>query len=226
MRSRAPARNRAEAPAAAARRARRRGARLAIAVAALGALLPGAVRAAETEPDMSWLDHAQLDRGEVQVHPDQIEHGIVRMRFAVKVTAPLTRLWDVLKDCPASAEYTPNIVSCRSLEVLENGRAELFTQTIKIAFFLPSFEHVFRLDYAPYTHIGVHRVSGPIDVLDGNWWLVPQEGGAILLLNELAIDIGLPIPRFLVRATMRREVPKMLQGIRDRSEKPPKAATL
>ncbi|HVS24237.1 MAG TPA: SRPBCC family protein, partial [Gammaproteobacteria bacterium] len=164
--------------------------------------------------------------GEVQVLAEPNEHGTVRMRFAVKVTAPLTRVWDVLKDCPASAEYTPNIVSCRSLEVLDDGRAELFTQTIKIAFFLPSFEHVFRLDYDPRTHIGVHRVKGPIDVLDGNWWLVPQEGGAILLMNELAIDIGLPIPRFLVRATMRREVPKMLQGIRDRSEKPPKAAAL
>jgi hypothetical protein len=142
------------------------------------------------------------------------------MRFAVKVAAPLTRLWDVLKDCPASAEYTPNIVSCRSLELLDDGRAELFSQTIKIAFFLPSFEHVFRLDYDPYSHIGVHRVSGPIDVLDGNWWLVPQTDGKMLLMNELALDIGLPVPRFLVRATMRREVPKMLLGIRDRSERP------
>jgi hypothetical protein len=79
---------------------------------------------------------------------------------------------------------------------------------------------VFRLSYDPYTHIGVHRVSGPIDVLDGNWWLVPQADGSVLLVNELGIDIGLPLPRFLVRATMRREVPKMLLGIRDRAQKP------
>jgi len=167
---------------------------------------------------MSWLDHTLLDRGDVQVHPDQIEHGVVHMRFAVKVAAPVPALWDVLKDCPRSADYTPNIVSCRSLEILDDGRAELFSQTIKIAFFVPSFEHVFRLSYEPYTHIGVHRVSGPIDVLDGNWWLVTQGDGSVLLLNELAIDIGLPIPRFLVRATMRREVPKMLAGIRDRAQ--------
>ena len=167
---------------------------------------------------MSWLDPAVVDRGDVQVHPDQIEHGVVHMRFAVKVKAPMPKLWDVLKDCPRSAEYTPNIVSCRSLEILDDGRAELFSQTIKIAFFVPSFEHVFRLSYDPYTHIGVHRVSGPIDVLDGNWWLVTQADGSVLLVNELAIDIGLPVPRFLVRATMRREVPKMLIGIRDRAQ--------
>lgn len=198
-----------------------RGARRIAGLAALGALFAGPLRAADPEPDLTWLDRATLDRGEVQVLAEHTEHGIVRMRFAVKVRAPLTRLWDVLKDCPASAEYTPNIVSCRSLEVLEDGRAEIFTQTIKIAFFLPSFDHVFRLDYNPYSHIGVRRVSGPIDMLDGNWWLVPQTDGAILLLNELALDIGLPVPRFIVRATMRREVPKMLLGIRDRSEAPP-----
>jgi hypothetical protein len=197
----------------------RRGTRLLVAsLATFGALLVGPARAVDREPDLGWLDRALLERGEVQVHPDSIEHGVVHMRFAVKVEAPVTALWDVLKDCPRSAEYTPNIVSCRSLEILDDGRAELFTQTIKIAFFVPAFEHVFRLSYDPYTHIGVHRVSGPIDVLDGNWWLLPQEGGSVLLVNELAIDIGLPIPRFLVRATMRREVPKMLTGIRDRAQ--------
>jgi len=199
----------------------RRATRLHVAtLAALGALLVGPARTAEREPDLSWVDRVLLDRGEIQVHPDQIEHGVVHMRFAVKVLAPVPNLWDVLKDCPRSAEYTPNIVSCRSLEILDDGRAELFTQTIKIAFFVPAFEHVFRLSYDPYTHIGVHRVSGPIDVLDGNWWLLPQTDGSVLLVNELAIDIGLPVPRFLVRATMRREVPKMLAGIRDRAQKP------
>jgi hypothetical protein len=207
--------SRAEAPAFL--RARR-GTRFLVATLATLAFLSSFASADDLEPDLSWLDRALLARGEVQVHPDQIEHGVVHMRFAVKVTAPVPTLWDVLKDCPRSAEYTPNIVSCRSLEILDDGRAELFTQTIKIAFFVPSFEHVFRLSYDPYRHIGVHRVSGPINVLDGNWWLLPQEDGSVLLVNELAIDIGLPIPRFLVRATMRREVPKMLTGIRDRAQ--------
>jgi hypothetical protein len=197
----------------------RRGTRVLFALlATFGGFFSGSAPAADREPDLGWLDHALLDRGEVQVHPDQIEHGVVHMRFAVKVRAPVPTLWDVLKDCPRSAEYTPNIVSCRSLEILDDGRAELFSQTIKIAFFVPSFEHLFRLSYDPYTHIGVHRVSGPIDVLDGNWWLVTQADGSVLVVNELAIDIGLPVPRFLVRATMRREVPKMLIGIRDRAQ--------
>ena len=212
MRPRAPGRSHAEARAAARRTA---------SVAVLGALFAGPLRAGAPEPDLSWIDPTALNRGEVQTLAEHTDHGVVHMRFAIKVSAPLTRLWDVLKDCPGSAKYTPNIVSCRSIEVLDDGRAELFTQTIKIAFFLPTFDHEFRLDYDPYSHIGVHRVEGPIDVLDGNWWLVPQTDGTIVLLNELAIDIGLPVPRFIVRATMRREVPKMLLGIRDRAQKRP-----
>ena len=216
MRPRAPGRSLAEALAAATR-----GVRRTASIAVLGALLADPLHAAAPEPDLSWIDHAVLNRGEVQTLAEHTDHGVVHMRFAVKVSAPLTRLWDVLKDCPGSAQYTPNIVSCRSLGILDDGRAERFTQTIKIAFFLPTFDHVFRLNYDPYSHIGVHRETGPIDVLDGNWWLVPQPDGAIVLVNELAIDIGLPVPRFIVRATMRREVPKMLLGIRDRSQAPP-----
>lgn len=216
MRPLGPGRRPAEARAAA-----EHGARGIATIAVLGALLVGPVLAAASEPDLSWIDRATLDRGEVQSLAEHTDHGVVHMRFAVKVSAPVTRVWDVLKDCPSSAQYTPNIVSCRSLEVLDNGRAERFTQTIKIAFFLPSFDHEFRLDYDPYSHIGVHRISGPIDTLDGDWWLVPQADGAIFLVNELALDIGLPVPRFIVRATMRREIPKMLIGIRNRAQKPP-----
>jgi hypothetical protein len=89
---------------------------------------------------------------------------------------------------------------------------------VKPAFFLPAFEHVFRLDYEPYERIGVHRVSGPIERMDGDWWLLPQPNGAILVVYELAVDPGLPMPRFFVRSTMRRDVPKILTAVRDLAE--------
>ena len=140
------------------------------------------------------------------------------VKLAAEVDAPATAIWDVLKACEVSPEYMPNVQSCTKLEELDGGRAELFTQTIKPIFFLPTFEHVFRLDYTPYTRIDVNRVSGPIAHLKGAWWLVPQDNGRILLVYELELDPGMPIPRFMVRATLKRDLPKVIAAVRERAE--------
>jgi len=172
------------------------------------------------EPDLGWLDRVTLDAGGVQVNADRGDQPhTVSVKVAIKVAAPPQAIWDVLVACQIAPEYVPNVVSCRSLEKLDGGRAELFVQTVKPAFFVPSFEHVFRLDYEPYEHVGVHRVSGPLTRMDGDWWLLPQADGTMLLVYELAVDPGLPVPRFFVRATMRRDIPKIVTAVRDRAER-------
>ena len=152
----------------------------------------------------------------------QTERGerpqIVVIKVAVDIDAPPQTIWDVLTACQIAPEYVPNVQSCRKVETLDNGHADLFVQVIKPAFFIPSFEHVFRLDYTRYTRIDVHRVSGPIAHLDGSWWLLPQQDGHTLLVYNLAVDPGFPIPRFFVRATLRRDVPRVLMAVRERAE--------
>lgn len=180
-----------------------------------------ALGAARAEPDLAWLDRTLLASGEVQV--ELLRDGrpqTSEIRLAIEIDAPPEAIWAVLEACESAPEYVPNVQACRRLEKLDGGRAELFVQTIKPIFFMPSFEHVFRLDYTPFTHIGVQRVSGPIDLLEGGWWLLPQDNGRTLLFYELAIDPGMPVPRFMVRATLRRDLPQVLEAVRERSENP------
>jgi hypothetical protein len=189
-------------------------------VAALLALGTALAARADEQPDTGWIDRTTLDDGAVQVIAERGDRPLtVLVRVAIKVAAPPQAIWDVLTACQIAPEYVPNVVSCRSLEKVDDGQSELFVQTVKPAFFLPSFEHVFRLDYEPYTRIGVHRVSGPLARMDGDWWLLPQGDGTILLVYELALDPGLPVPRFFVRATMKRDVPKILTAVRERAER-------
>ena len=174
---------------------------------------------ASAQPDLTWIDRDAIAAGEVQVYVERSERPLTsEVKLAVEVAAAPTAIWDVLKACELSPEYVPNVVSCRKLEALEGGRAELFQQTIKPIFFMPTFEHVFRLDYFPHTRIDVNRVSGPIAHMQGSWWLLPQDNGRILLVYELELDPGMPIPRFLVRATLRRDLPKLVAAVRDRAE--------
>jgi hypothetical protein len=179
-------------------------------------------RSAANEPDLAWIDRQALAEGEVVVNADRSERSShVLVKVAAEVDAAPTAIWRVLRACEIAPEYVPNVVSCQSLEVIDEDQAELFTQTVKPAFFVPAFEHVFRLDYTPYTRIDVHRVSGPLTHMEGTWWLLPQDSGRILLVYELALDPGMLVPRFFVRATLKRDLPKILRAVRERAEAEP-----
>jgi len=175
--------------------------------------------AAGAEPNLDWIDREALAAREILVQADRSERPLtVDVKLAAEVDATPAAIWDVLTACEISPEYVPNVVSCKKLEQLDGGRADLFVQTVKPIFFLPTFEHVFRLDYTPYTRIDVNRVSGPIAHMQGTWWLLPQENGRILLVYELALDPGMPIPRFMVRTTLKRDLPKVVGAVRKRAE--------
>ncbi len=175
--------------------------------------------AAGAEPNLDWIDREALAKREVLVQADRSERPLtVDVKLAAEIDAAPAAIWEVLTACEISPEYVPNVVSCKKLEELDGGRADLFVQTVKPIFFLPTFEHVFRLDYTQYTRIDVNRVSGPIAHMQGTWWLLPQENGRILLVYELALDPGMPIPRFMVRATLKRDLPKVVGAVRERAE--------
>jgi ribosome-associated toxin RatA of RatAB toxin-antitoxin module len=183
------------------------------------ALLTLAATSTAAQQNLDWLDRAALDAGGIQVELLRGNPSLpAEIRLAVEIDAAPEFIWEVLKDCDAAPEYVPNVQACRRIEQLDEGRAEVFVQTIKPMFFMPSFEHVFRLDYTPHSRIDAQRVSGPIELLQGSWQLVPQDNGRTLLLYELALDPGMPIPRFLVRATLKRDLPRVLEGVRERAE--------
>jgi hypothetical protein len=186
---------------------------------ALACSLLSSEASSEEGPDLDWIDRDALAAGEVLVHAEHSERALtVLIKVATEIDAPPAAIWDVLKACELSPQYVPDVVSCRSLEKLDDGRAELFLQVVKPAFFLPTFEHVFRLDYDPYRRIDVHRVSGPIAYMEGSWWLLPQQSGRILLVYQLELDPGMPVPRFFVRGTLKRDLPKLVQAVRERAE--------
>ena len=169
-----------------------------------------------TAGDLAWADPALLEAGEpvLQLNKDG---RVTIVDAAIVIAAPQRAIWDILVACEIAPEYVPNVVACRSIEVLDDGTAELFIQTVKPAFFLPSFEHVFRMDYQRYDRIDVSRVSGPIKQLDSHWTLNERPDGKVTLGYYLELDPGIPIPRLFVRSTLRRDLPRVLAAVSERA---------
>lgn len=166
--------------------------------------------------DLSWADPAMLEAGEPVIELNK-DGRVTLVEAAIVIAASARQIWDVLVACEIAPDYVPNVVACRSVDLIDGGKSELFIQTVKPAFFIPSFEHVFRMDYMPYARIDIHRVSGPIKQLDSSWWLEPRADGKVLLVYYLVLDPGIPIPRLFVRATLRRDLPRVLVAIQERS---------
>jgi hypothetical protein len=167
-------------------------------------------------PDLAWIDRALVGAGEIVLQTGK-DDDAVTIDAALRVRASKEAIRNVLRACEVAPEYTPNIVACRRIDAPQENQSELFVQTVKPAFFVPRFEHVFRMDYFP-SRIEVHRVSGPIAELDGTWWFIEDVDGAMLVVYSLRLRLGLPVPKFFVRSSLRRDVPAILGAVRMRSE--------
>jgi ribosome-associated toxin RatA of RatAB toxin-antitoxin module len=167
-------------------------------------------------PDLSWTDRQALDDGDVVVRTDR-RGPAIGVQAAVLVHAPAETVWSIVTACELAPEFVPDIVSCRSLGTTEGGRSELFEQTVDAPFFMPRFDHVFRLDYEPYRRIDVHEVRGPLKRLEGTWWLLPEPAG-VLLVYELEVEPDIPVPRLFVRIGLKRDLSKSIDAMRDRAE--------
>lgn len=165
-----------------------------------------------------WIDLDSLDSGEVVYRSAREEQGTVSIDAAIAIDADRDSIWHFLTACEISPEYVPHVTECRSIGEVADGDAELFEQTVKPAFFLPKFDHVFRLDFERPDRIVVSHVSGPIDRMEGSWQLVERADDSFIVIHRLVFKPGFPVPRFFVRNTLERDLPEVLREIRKRAE--------
>ena len=168
--------------------------------------------------DLDWVDWDLVDAGEVVYVTEKVDKGTVRIDLAIAMQTDRDTLWDMLTACEISPEYVPHVVECRRIASIDDCDCEFFEQTVKPAFFLPRFEHVFELEYFRPDRIKVSHVSGPIDRMEGGWRLIERAENDIVLIHSLTLKPGFPVPPLFVRNTLRSDLPKVLMALRERAE--------
>src|SRR5690606_18026523 len=96
----------------------------------LTVLLLGTVAARGADEDLAWIDRAALERREVLVEAERERGPRVEVKVAALMDAPPEAVWEVLVACDLAPEYVPHVLSCRLLETLDDGRAQLFVQVV------------------------------------------------------------------------------------------------
>ena len=187
---------------------------------ALALIAASLSKAADAQTDdLDWVDWDLVNAGEVVFTTEKVDRGTVRIDLAIAMKTDHDTLWDLLTACEISPEYVPHVVACRRIAAIRECDCEFFEQTVKPAFFLPRFEHVFALEYFRPGRIEVSHVSGPIDRMEGGWQLIERAENDIVLIYSLTLKPGFPVPPLFVRNTLRSDLPKVLTALRERAER-------
>ncbi len=111
----------------------------------------------------------------------------------------------------------PGLVGCEVLETAPDGSWQLIRQVIDYSWYVPRLTYVLRAAYDYPARVSIERVSGDLSRAQG---LVVSRERRRFHVAHYSLDLapGFWVPRWLVRAALRHDLPKMLRALRARAE--------
>lgn len=178
----------------------------------------------------SWLNdqtvQQELAAGQVAVRVAfEDDQARMQVHAAVRIHASPETVWGVLTDCDHAASFIPGVKRCRRLKSAPDGSWDIVEQEAKYSWLMPPITSVIRAEYKRPERIDFKRIGGDLKAEDGYWMLVdpPASPGDAsredtTVEYELHVEPGFWIPRFLLRHSIRTELPAVLKAVRMRSE--------
>jgi ribosome-associated toxin RatA of RatAB toxin-antitoxin module len=176
---------------------------------------PG-VRAADFE--LTPAEIVRVERGEtvIRANLDAIQRrGTVRA--ALLIAAPPAAVFQAMTRCQDALEYVPHLRRCQVLSLSADGAVTLVEHQIDLGWYAPRMGYVFRADLVSDRSISFSQVSGDFKTNEGVWEFEPA-GDGTLVRYRVHIDPPGYVPNWLARATFKRELPRMLSGLKRHCE--------
>jgi ribosome-associated toxin RatA of RatAB toxin-antitoxin module len=177
-------------------------------------------RAADWVPTSDEL--ARLKRGEVVVTSsvERVEDGGNAVA-AVQIDAPVERVFRTLIDCKQAVQFVPHLEQCKVLETADDESWRIVEHEMGTSWYLPSGRFMFRAEYEPYKLIRFTQMRGDFRENKGVWTFKPiNNGRATIVSYNVHIVPRTYVPRWIVRASLRRGLPALMDGLRAQCEEP------
>jgi uncharacterized membrane protein len=183
-------------------------------------LLPSVSYGQDADWALTEADLARLSQGAVLVDADLASGDPTRsVRAAVQVRAPAAEIFRILTDCGEALLFVPHLRSCAVLETAPDDSWQVVEQHIDYGWFMPHADYVFRVDYERFHRIRFSNVRGDFRENRGSWEFQPTpDGGATVVTYRVHLVPRFFVPGWMMRATLRRDLPQLLKGLRDRAE--------
>jgi ribosome-associated toxin RatA of RatAB toxin-antitoxin module len=174
----------------------------------LPALLVIATAAA---PDPGPAEPTPLGDSRVVLLEAQDTGGGGAARARALVRADPAAIWAVITSCDEAFVFVDGLERC---EILVDGeRRVVVHQVIDKSWLLPRQDFVFESLREPYREIRLHLLKGNLNALEAHWLFQPVPEGT-LVEYAVRIEPSFPVPDFLVRRNLFRDMPDLLACVR------------
>ena len=101
------------------------------------------------------------------------------------------------------------------LEIEREPGADVTTlrQSVDKGWAVPRVDYVITVRRVPFSRVDFSLVEGDLRVMEGGWRFV-ESGDALLVTHEIRVQPAFPVPRWLLRRTLRKDLPDMLACLR------------
>jgi len=149
------------------------------------------------------------------------DKGSTHIEAAIEIDAPAEIIWQIMVDCDQAQSIVPHLTSCEILQRGDSGDGktswDVRRHKIKYGALFPSTKNQFKSVYNRQRSIHFEKAGGDLKHLKGVWRL--EENGTLVRVTYRAeINIGKPVPKFLVRRAVRKDTMEILQRLRKRAE--------
>jgi uncharacterized protein YndB with AHSA1/START domain len=147
------------------------------------------------------------------------------IRAAVQIRASAERIFRTLTDCSQALGFVPHLQHCAVLETTADGSSEVVEHRIHYGWLMPDAYYVFRADYDRFNRIRFSNVRGDFREHRGLWeFRSVHDGTATIVTYRVHVVPRFFVPRWMMRATLKRDLPELMKGLRARAESQPEPA--
>jgi hypothetical protein len=140
-----------------------------------------------------------------------------RASASVRIHARREVVWSLITSCAEALHLVPGLVACDVMETAPDRSWQRIRHVMDYSWYLPKLTYEIRAVYDQPSRVSIERMSGDLRILRGSWTL-QSDGDYTFAHYAVELAPGFWVPHWIVRAALRRDLPKMLRALRTRAE--------
>jgi hypothetical protein len=126
-------------------------------------------------------------------------------------------VWSLITSCAEALHLVPGLIACDVMETAPDQSWQRIRHVMDYSWYVPKLVYEIRATYEPPSRVSIERISGDLHILKGSWAL-QSDGDYTIAHYTVNLAPGFWVPQWIVRAALRRDLPKMLRALRARAE--------